>query len=76
MNNNNQDINVYIEDFKQDIIDKINTSGLPASVIYYVMKDIYSKIESEYTSYIRQSRQQLEQMKRQQEEETNKVEED
>lgn len=51
-----KNINLIIEDIKSQIINTINSSGLPISVIYYLMSDIYKKLEVEYKSYIEQAK--------------------
>lgn len=51
-----KNINLIIEDIKSQIINTINSSGLPISVIYYLMSDIYKKLDVEYKSYIEQAR--------------------
>lgn len=51
-----KNINLIIEDIKSQIINTINSSGLPISVIYYLMSDVYKKLEVEYKSYIEQAR--------------------
>lgn len=51
-----KNINLIIEDIKSQIINTINSSGLPISIIYYLMSDIYKKLDVEYKSYIEQAR--------------------
>ena len=51
-----KNINLIIEDIKSQIINTINNSGLPISIIYYLMSDIYKKLELEYKSYIEQAK--------------------
>ena len=34
----------------------INNCGLPISVIYYVMTDLYKEIDAQYFNYINQAR--------------------
>ena len=51
-----KNINLIIEDIKFQIINTINSSGLPISVIYYLMSDIYKKLDVEYKSYIEQAK--------------------
>lgn len=51
-----KNINLIIEDIKSQIINTINNSGLPISIIYYLMSDIYKKLEVEYKSYIEQAK--------------------
>lgn len=54
-----RDINLVIEDVKAQIIDTINHSGLPISVVYYIMKDVMYDLDANYTNYIEQARKQL-----------------
>lgn len=51
-----KNINLIIEDIKSQIINTINSSGLPISVIYYLMSDVYRKLDVEYKSYIEQAK--------------------
>ena len=51
-----KNINLIIEDIKSQIINTINSSGLPISVIYYLMSDTYKKLDVEYKSYIEQAK--------------------
>ena len=51
-----KNINLVIEDIKSQIINTINSSGLPISVIYYLMSDVYKKLDVEYKSYIEQAK--------------------
>lgn len=37
-------ISLIISDFKKNIIDTINNSGLPLSIVEFIMKDLYSEI--------------------------------
>ena len=47
-----QDINLVIEQFKQDIFQRCQDAQLPISIIYYVMKDLFKEIESDYINYV------------------------
>ena len=40
-----KNINLIIEDIKSQIINTINSSGLPISIIYYLMSDIYKQLD-------------------------------
>lgn len=51
-----KNINLIIEDTKSQIINTINSSGLPISVIYYLMSDVYKRLDVEYKSYIEQAK--------------------
>lgn len=51
-----QDINLIIEDFKGSLMSTVNNCGLPISVIYYVMTDLYKEIDAQYFNYINQAR--------------------
>lgn len=51
-----KNINLIIEDIKSQIINTINNSGLPISIIYYLMSDVYKKLDVEYKSYIEQAK--------------------
>lgn len=55
--NNNKDINLIIEEFKQGLVNSVNQSNLPLSVCYYVMKDVFNELVSTYENYIKQVQQ-------------------
>ena len=44
--NNNKDINLIIEEFKQGLVNSVNQSNLPLAVCYYVMKDVFNELVS------------------------------
>lgn len=52
-----EDINLIIEDFKNNIINTINGSQLPPAVVYYIFKDINKDVETSYKNYIQQAQQ-------------------
>lgn len=72
-----KDINLQIEDLKNDCVSLINQSGLPISVAYYLFKDIMVDLQTSYENYLKQAR--IEETKRlqalAQPQETNEVEE-
>ena len=49
--NNQMDISVQTELFKQTLIDTINNSGLPIGMAYYVVKDVFADIDTYYHQY-------------------------
>lgn len=52
-----EDINLIIEEFKNNIISTINGSQLPPAVVYYIFKDINKDVEASYSNYIQQAQQ-------------------
>ena len=52
-----EDINLVIEEFKNNIINTINGSQLPPAVVYYIFKDINKDVEASYSNYIQQAQQ-------------------
>ena len=52
-----EDINLVIEEFKNNIINTINGSQLPPAVVYYIFKDINKDVEASYKNYIQQAQQ-------------------
>lgn len=50
-----QDINLIAEQFKKDIISQINSAGLPPVLIYYIMKDVFTTVETSYSNYLREA---------------------
>lgn len=61
-----QNINLMIEDFKDNLVNTINNAGFPPSIVYYILKDVYSNVESSYFNYLNQQRRQLAQMQQEQ----------
>ena len=66
--NNQMDISVQTELFKQTLIDTINNSGLPIGIAYYVVKDVFADIDTYYHQYVTK---QYEEMQKQQAEAAN-----
>lgn len=54
-----QNIDLMIEDFKDNLVNTINNAGFPPSIVYYILKDVYSNVESSYFSYLRQQKRQV-----------------
>ena len=51
-----KNIDIAIEDLKQNVISEFENSGLPISVVYYIMKTIFQDLESDYLRYIDKER--------------------
>lgn len=45
---NEKTINLQIVQFHQQINQLINTCGLDAGIVYYIMKDIFNEVEKQY----------------------------
>ena len=43
-----ENLNFSLELLRQDIINKINNSNLPAGSVYYMLKDLFRSIEISY----------------------------
>lgn len=54
-----KDINLIVEEFRQNLVATVNNSGLPASMIYYVLTDVYNEINTQYKAYLREAQQKL-----------------
>lgn len=50
-----RDVNLVIEEVKTQVINTINQSGLPISVVYYIMKDVMNGLDTTYNDYIKQA---------------------
>ena len=50
------DFNLKCDDFKQEIIKKINDSQLPIVATYYILKDLFNQIQQQYYGTINQLR--------------------
>lgn len=48
----NKGFNTYINDFKKQLVDEINQSGLPVGIIYYILKDLFHDIEDAYQTVL------------------------
>lgn len=53
-------INLTLEQFKQNLIDIINNCNLPMGVAYLVIKDIYISLEKEYFKILQIEKQEAE----------------
>ena len=53
-------INLTLEQFKQNLIDIINNCNLPMGVAYLVIKDIYISLEKEYFKILQIEKQESE----------------
>lgn len=54
-----KDINLVIEQYRQNLLQVINTEQLPPSIKYYILKDVFALAESSYYNYINQIQQQI-----------------
>lgn len=48
----NKGFNTYINDFKKQLVDEINQSGLPVGIVYYILKDLFHDIEDAYQTVL------------------------
>lgn len=51
---NEKTINLQIIEFRQRINQLINSCGLDAGIVYYIMKDIFNEIEKQYNKISQQ----------------------
>lgn len=65
-----ENFTLKIEEYKNQIIDLTNNSGLPIGAIYYIMKDLYKDLETLYNKQVQQEYQ-----ARKQQQESEKKEE-
>ena len=49
---NEKSINLQIEEFRNNLLNLVNNSGLPAGIVYYMYKDIGKDIENAYYSIL------------------------
>lgn len=68
----NENFNLKVEELKENIINIINNSGLPISVIYYVYKNILKDIEMEYFRVLQEQQQHQKKGQKQEKEEQEK----
>ena len=50
-----RDVNLIVEEVKAQVINTLNQSGLPVSVVYYIMKDVMNGLDATYNDYIKQA---------------------
>ena len=55
--------NTYLNDFKTNIVNEINNSGLPVGVVYYIMKDLLVDVQSAYENTLKKEAKQAEKNK-------------
>lgn len=48
--------NTYLNNFKTDMINTINNSGLPVGVVYYIVKDLFSDIQNAYENTLKKEK--------------------
>ena len=63
-----QDLSLFAEKLKQQIINLLNSNDLPPIVKYYIIKDINTQVENSYTDYINIQLKQEQQEKQKKEE--------
>lgn len=59
MINNNTKFNTYLNDFKTDMVNMINSSGLPVGVVYYIVKDLFSDIQLAYENTLKKEKEEI-----------------
>lgn len=50
---NEKTTNIQIVEFRQQINQVINTCGLDAGIVYYIIKDVFCEIEKQYNNIIK-----------------------
>lgn len=55
--------NTYLNDFKTNMVNEINNSGLPVGVVYYIMKDLLVDVQSAYENTLKKEAKQAEKNK-------------
>lgn len=61
-----------MEELKQNIMNDITNSKLPAECVYYLLKDVFREYENAYMNYLVQQKKQKEEEKQKEQEEKNK----
>ena len=69
-----KDISLSIEDYKNNVVDAVNSSEFPPAIIYYIIKDIFQNVEQNYLSYIQQAKREENKMLEQQQQEEQEEE--
>ena len=47
-----QNVNLLVEQFRQELLDKIQRAPFPPAVSYYITKDVFRDIENQYFGYL------------------------
>lgn len=55
--------NTYLHDFRNNMINTINDSGLPVGVVYYIMKDILNDIQNAYENTLKKEKEESKRIK-------------
>ena len=53
MDINSNGFNTYLNDFKNDLVNTVNKSGLPVGVAYYIIKDLFMEIQNAYEAILK-----------------------
>lgn len=53
---NNLSLNIQAVDFRNQLINLISTTTLPACVVYYIIKDLYNNVEQQFETIINQEK--------------------
>lgn len=64
MINSNVGFNTYLNNFKTNMVNTINDSGLPVGVVYYIMKDLLVDIQNAYENTLKKEAKQAEENKK------------
>lgn len=51
----NTDINLQVENFREELINYLENSNLPASIVFYVLRDVSRTMEEQYQMILRDS---------------------
>ena len=55
--------NTYLNNFKTNMVNEINNSGLPVGVVYYIMKDLLNDIQTVYETTLKKEKEQTQENK-------------
>ena len=61
--NSNIGFNTYLNEFKTNVVNVVNNSGLPVGVVYYIMKDLLNDIQDAYETTLKKEKEQAQQNK-------------
>ena len=51
--------NTYLNNFKTNMVNEINNSGLPVGVVYYIMKDLLNDIQNAYENTLKKEKEEI-----------------
>lgn len=55
--------NTCLNNFKTNMVNEINSSGLPVGIVYYIMKDLLNDIQNAYENTLKKEKEESKRIK-------------